>query len=126
MTKKKSEMSLGKAAVIGAGVAAVGAGAYYLLGPKGKEHQKKLKSLTIEMKKQIDKELKKAKEVTGPLYQNAVDTMAATYSKQYKEHADEINAFAKKLKGEWKNIQNKVRPAVKVVKKAKRTVKKVI
>ena len=126
MTKKKGEMSVGKAAVIGAGVAAVGAGAYYLLGPKGKEHQKKLKTLMTEMKKGVEKELKKVKSVTEPLYQSAVDTIATTYSKQYKEHADEINAFAKKLKGEWKSAQSKARPVVKAVKKVKSTAKKAI
>lgn len=126
MAKKKSEVSVGKVAIIGAGVAAVGAGAYYLLGPKGKQHQKKVKALMTEMKKGVEKELKKVKSVTEPLYQSAVDAMATTYSKQYKEHADEINAFAKKLKGEWKSVQQKARPVVKAVKKVKSTVKKAI
>ncbi len=123
MAKKKSGMSVGKVAAIGAGVAAMGAGAYYLFGPKGKQHQKKAKVWMAEMKMEVQKKLKKVKSVTEPLYQNAVDAMAATYSKQYKEYAGEINAFAKKLKGEWKNVQHKVRP---VMKKVKSTVKKAI
>ena len=107
--QKKGGMSAGKAVAIGAGVAAVGAGAYYFLGPKGKQHQKEAKVWIIEMEAEIEKKIKKAKEVTKPLYEKAIDTMAATYSKRYKEHASEISAFAKKLKGKWKSTQNKIR-----------------
>lgn len=120
ISKKKSGMSVGKSAIIGAGVAAVGAGAYYFLGPKGKQHQKKVKAWMVEMEMEIEKTLKKAKSFTEPFYHNTVDTMATIYSKQYKEHAGEINAFAKKLKGKWKSIQHKTRP---VTKKVKSTVK---
>jgi hypothetical protein len=109
VTKKKSRISVGSAAAIGAGVAAVGAGAYYFLGPKGKQHRGKAKVWMTEMETEVQKKLKKAKSVTQPLYQDAIDALSATYSKRYKEHASEINAFAKKLKGEWKNTRNKIR-----------------
>lgn len=123
MAKKKN--SIGKALAISAGVAAVGAGAYYLLGPKGKKHQKKTEVWMAGMIKEVEKELKKAKSVTKPLYYNAIDTMAKTYSKKYKEYSPEINAFAKKLKGDWKRLEKKASPVVKravkkVVKKAKK------
>ena len=39
----KKTTSKKKIAVAGAGAALIGAGAYYFLGPKGKEHQKKAK-----------------------------------------------------------------------------------
>lgn len=126
MEKKKSKISVGKIAVIGAGVAAASAGAYYLFGPEGKQHQKKAKIWMKEMQSEIEKKLKKAKSVTGPLYKSAVDAMAETYSKQYKEHAGEIKAFAKQLKDKWENAQSKARPVVKAVKKVKRTAKKSI
>ena len=54
-------MSVGNIATIGAGAAAVGAGAYYFLGPKGKQHRGKAKSWMVEMEKEIEKKLKKAK-----------------------------------------------------------------
>lgn len=123
IAKKKNGVSVGKVTAIGAGVAAVGAGAYYLLGPKGKQHQKKVKTWMAEMKMEVKKELKKVKSVTEPFYHNVVDVITATYGQQYKEHAGEINAFAKKLKGEWKNVQPKTRP---VMKKVKSTAKKTI
>lgn len=106
-------MSVGKIAGIGAGVAAVGAGAYYLFGPKGKKHQKKASAWAAEMKREVEKELKKMKGVTKPLYQDVVDAIAKTYSKKYKNYSGEINAFAKKLK---------TRPTLK---KVKSTIKKI-
>ena len=39
--------------------------------------------------------------------------IAETYSKKYKEHKDEICAFAKNLKGEWKSVEKIVRPITK-------------
>jgi uncharacterized protein HemX len=108
-TKKKRGMSAGTAVAIGAGVAAVGAGAYYFLGPKGKQHRGKAKAWMTEMETDVEKKLKKAKSVTQPLYRDAVDTVAATYSKRYKEYAPEIKALAKKLKGEWKRTRNRIR-----------------
>lgn len=107
-TKKKSGMSVGRAAAIGAGVAAVSAGAYYFLGPKGKQHRGDAKVWMTKMEADVEKKLRKAKSVTGPLYRDAVDTIAATYSKRYKEHAPEIKALAKKLKTGWKNTRNKI------------------
>ncbi|MFA5996459.1 MAG: hypothetical protein WC790_01925 [Candidatus Paceibacterota bacterium] len=107
--KKKSGMSAGTAAAIGVGVAAVGAGAYYFLGPKGKQHREKAEVWMTKMETDIEKKLKKTKSVTLPLYREAIDTVAATYSKQYKEHAPEIKALAKKLKAGWKDTRNKTR-----------------
>lgn len=121
MAKKKNRISAGEIVAISAGAAAAAAGAYYFLGPKGKKHQQKAKAAMGKMKIEVEKQLKKAKKVTGPLYQNAIDAAAAAYGKKYKEHAGEINAFAKKLKGEWRSVQKKAAPALK---KAKRAVKK--
>lgn len=121
ISKNKSGMSVGKVATIGAGVATVGAGAYYFLGPKGKQHRGKAKAWMVEMEMEIEKKLKKAKNITELFYHGAVDTMATIYSKQYKEYAGEITTFADKLKGEWKSIQHKTRPVITVIKKTKIT-----
>lgn len=56
---KKTKMSTGKKAAIGAGIAAIGAGAYYLLGPNAKAHQKKTKVLLAKVKKEVQQEVKK-------------------------------------------------------------------
>jgi len=98
-------MSRGKKVAIGTGILAASAataGAYYLLGPDAKKHQKKAIELMTKMKKEVESEIEKVKEVTPPLYHKAVDFVAKNYSRQYKLHGKEIKAFAKKLKKEWK------------------------
>ena len=76
---------------------------------EGAQHQKKAKVWMVKMETEVAKKLKNAKSVTQPLYREAVDTIAATYSKQYKEHVPEIKALAKKLKEGWKDTKNKAR-----------------
>ncbi len=100
-------MSGAKMAAVGAGLAVASAGAYYFLGPKGKAHQREAKALMIKMKKEAMQKVAKAKSVTTPLYNRAVDAVATTYSKQYKAHEKDIKAFAKMLKSEWKNVAKK-------------------
>ena len=107
----KEGMSKGKMAAIGGGVAALGAisaGAYYLLGPDAKVHQKKALALLSKMKKQVASEVKKAKSITVPIYNKTIDTVSKTYSTQYKAHSKDIQALAKKLKSEWKEVAKKV------------------
>ena len=88
-------MSGGKIVAGVAGMAALGAGAYYFLGPKAKAHQKKAKVLMEKMKKEVEKEIKRAKEVTPPLYYKAIDVVSSNYAKQYKLHEKDIKAFAR-------------------------------
>ena len=57
--KKKGKVSVGKATAIGAGMAAVSAGAYYFLGPDGKKHQKSAKNMMVKMEKVLEKKLVK-------------------------------------------------------------------
>ena|SRR3989338_9092201 len=104
---KTKKMSIGKKVAVGAGVVAASvatAGAYYLLGPNKKAHQKKAGALLAKMKKEVESEIKKVKEVSVPLYHKAVDAVSETYAKQYKAHEKDIKAFAKKLKSEWKKV----------------------
>lgn len=120
-TKNKKEISGGKMLARVAGAAALGAGAYYLLGPDAKAHQKKAKALMDKMQKEVGFEIKKIKEVSGPLYVKAVDAISENYAKQYKMHEPEIKALAKKLKEGWKTISKK---PVKKAMKAKTSKKK--
>lgn len=54
-------MSGGKKMMMGAGMAALGAGAYYLLGPDAKKNQKKTLTIVKKIKKEVEGEIKKAK-----------------------------------------------------------------
>lgn len=121
--KKKDGMSGGKLAAIGAGVAALGAGAYYLLGPNAKEHQKKASALMVKITKEVGSEIKKAKIATKPMYLKAVDVISSNYIKQYEAHEGEIKALTKKLKNEWKSAEQLVnKPAKKAVSRLKNKV----
>lgn len=124
----KKGMSNGKKVAIGAGVvalSAVGAGAYYLLGPDGKKNQKKALVLVNKMKKEVVSEVKKAKKLSGPIYNKAVDIVSKNYAKQYKTHAKDIQAIASKLKTEWKDVEKTLKSkATGVAKKATKVVTK--
>ena len=120
MEKDNKKMSVGKKVAIGAGVAALSvasAGAYYLFGPKAKAHQKKASILMAKMKKEVVSEVKKAKNVTMPIYHNVVDKVSSNYVKQYKIHEGDAKAFAKKLKSEWKDMNKMAKKTVKDLKK---------
>lgn len=116
-TNKKSGMSGGKITATAAGMAALGAGAYYLLGPNAKAHQKKAKVLFGKIKKEVASEIKKVKEVTPPLYHKVVDVVSENYAKQYKMHEKDIKAFAKKIKSEWKGVNKVAKKTAKILKK---------
>ena len=105
MKNTKKGMSSEKKVAAVAGLAALGAGAYYLLGPNAKAHQKKTSALLAKMKKDVQGEIKKAEKVTIPLYHQAVDIVSKNYAKQYKLHEPAIKAFAKKLKSKWKGFK---------------------
>lgn len=109
----KKGMSKAKIAVVGAGLAAVGAGAYYLMGPKGKTHQKKAKALMAKIEKEAKSKIKLAKAMAKPAYDKSIDLLADTYSKEYKLYESDIKALAKRLKGEWKNAKRVVKKSVK-------------
>lgn len=128
--KKGMSKGLSKSSkvAIGAGVvalSAVGAGAYYLLGPDGKKNQKKALVLVSKMKKEVTGELKKAKKLSGPIYNKAVDIVSKNYAKQYKAHEKDIKAIASKLKSEWRDVEKNIKTTTKkVVKKAKKVASK--
>jgi gas vesicle protein len=120
MKKKKGGISGGKVLLGVAALGAAGAGAYYLLGPKAKAHQKKASALFTKIKKEVEVEVKKAKEVGTPIYHKTVDMVSENYARQYQMHKPEIQAFAKKLKKEWKGAGKKtVKKPAKVSKKKK-------
>ncbi|MEI6316272.1 MAG: hypothetical protein WCO65_00920 [bacterium] len=90
---KKNGMSAGKIAAIGAGVAAVSAGAYYFMGPKGKAHQKKAATLIKGMEQKLERKAK-------PMIKNA--------DKKFIEAVKKIEKNAKKEISKAKKITKKI------------------
>ena len=97
-------MSAGKVAAVGAGVAALGAAAYYFLGPNGKKNQKAMKGWMMEAKTKIVKNIEKAKQMTEPMYKMMIDEVVAPYMKKNAGNVKEIKAFADSVKKQWKNV----------------------
>ena len=115
--QKNKKIGVGKKVAVGAGLAVVGAGVYYFFGPNAKAHQRKAKEIVTKIKKEVEREVKKVKTVTVPIYHKAVDMVSKNYAKQYKLHEKDVKALASKVKNEWNG-------AKKVVKKAVRTAKR--
>ena len=88
--------------MIGAGLAALAAGAYFFLGPKGKKHQKQMRGWMVKMKGEVLEKLEDAKEVTEPIYNDIVDTVAKANEVKGKIPQTEINALARDLKKQWR------------------------
>lgn len=94
-----------KQLTIGITAAAVAAGAYFFLGPDGKKHRKQMKSWMVQMKGDVLEKLEDAKEVTEPVYNEIIDTVADSYAVANKIPRSEIGALAKDLKRHWNTIR---------------------
>ena len=101
MAQKKT--SGAKVAVaVGASAAALGAAAYYLFGPQGKQHRKKAQGWMIKMKGEVVERLENLKEVSEPVYNQVVEAVAPKYAKESKTGKKEIFALAQDLKKGWR------------------------
>ena len=89
--KNKKGMSASKMVAIGAGIAAVGAGAYYALGPNGKKNMKKAGAMIKKAEKKIEAKakpfLKKEGAEVAKLAKKTIGTMKkiATATKSAKK-----------------------------------------
>ena len=121
--KKNNDAMVKKVAAIGTGVAAIGAAAYYLLGPNGKKHQKMAKGWATSMKAEALAQFKKTKGETKETYHKIVDEIAKSYTKNGKADVAKITKHAQDLKKQWLQVQKKAKSSVKTI--AKKAVKKV-
>ncbi|HEY9584112.1 MAG TPA: hypothetical protein VJI33_00825 [Candidatus Paceibacterota bacterium] len=103
-TTKKGSGTL-KLAILGASLAAAAAGAYFFFGPKGKKHRATTRAWAIKMKGDIVEKLERAKDVSEPIYNKIIDSVASEYKKGKKASQEEIVALAQDLKKHWKVIR---------------------
>ncbi len=96
--------------MIGAGVAALAATAYFFFGPNGKKNQKHAKAWAIKMKAEIIDQLERAKEITKPVYDEIIDAVATDYVSSKKASQEEIGGLVKDLKQHWKTFAEKAKP----------------
>ncbi len=124
-SKGKGGMSGGAVAAIGASAVALGATAYYFLGPKAKAHQKKAKKWTLDAKKKIIEEIQEGRDITEAVYGKIVDNVVEPYMKKSADAA-EVMKFAQALKKDWKHIVKVTNQGMMEAKKAKGQVKRAI
>lgn len=126
MTKKKVEKKSEtlKYAAIGVSLASLAAGAYFFFGPKGKKHQQHAKAWVIKMKGDIVEKLESAKDVTEPVYNAIIDTVAAQYKKKIKNGQEDIVEIVNDLKKQWKNLNKASKAKTKSPAKKKTATKK--
>jgi len=109
--KKTNKKVSGKVemAVIGASLAALAATTYFFLGPKGKKHQKQTQAWAIKMKGDIVEKLENMRDVSEPVYNEIVNSVAVEYEKAKKAGRKEIKELAEDLKKHWKTISKEAR-----------------
>lgn len=89
---------------MGAGLATLAAGIYFFLGPDGKKHQKKMKGWMVRMKGEVLEKMEDAREMSEPVYNDIVDTVARANAVAGKIPKEEILALATDLKRQWRSI----------------------
>ncbi|MDP1620092.1 MAG: hypothetical protein Q8L11_03495 [Candidatus Moranbacteria bacterium] len=126
--QKAKKTKVVKLAVIGASLAGLAATAYFFFGPKGKKHQKQAKAWAIKMKGEVVEKLEMAREITEPVYQEIIDTVAKEYKQGKKASQIEIDELAADLKKHWKSMselavaakQEVIKDAAQLAKAAKK------
>lgn len=120
MVKSKTTSKGGNAvqmAILGASLAGLAASAYFFLGSKGKKNQKHVKAWVIKMKGDVVEKLEMAKEVSEPVYEQIIDSVATEYKKGKKASQVEIDEMAKDLKRHWRTIKSSMKVGKSNVKK---------
>ena len=104
MPKKTDNAKAIKLAVLGASLAGIAAGAYFVFGPKGKKHREHAKAWAIKMKGEVVEKMEKAKKITEPIYLDIIDAVTKEYKKGKKASQPEIEALATDLKKHWRTM----------------------
>lgn len=92
--KNNKGMSKGKMIAVGAGLAAVGAGAYALLGPSGKKNRAKVRAFAKKMEKQARPQIKKMEKMGRALGKQAIPKIEKIEKKAHKT----LKVLKKKIK----------------------------
>jgi len=107
-----------KKIAIGAGVAAVAAGAYFLTSTKkGKKVSKKITTWIGKAEKEVLAEVKKLEVPTKKAYEKIVSEIEKKYKSLKDIDAKDVARFSQKMKGQWgkleKSVKGKVKKAIK-------------
>ncbi len=116
-TNKKTLVELGIGTVLTAAAAAL-AGSYFVYGKGAKKNRKSVKSWALKAKAEVLEQLEKAKEISEPIYNQAVDKISKKYSDLKNIDKKDVEALVKELKTHWKDIKKEVTAMQKPDKKS--------
>jgi hypothetical protein len=106
---KKVSQAQKKGILVGAGIAALAfagiAGSYFLYGKDGAKNRKKITSWMLQAKADILKKIEKLQNITRDQYEAIVEKAIEQYKKAESISEKDVDAFAKKMKKYWKDIE---------------------
>ena len=129
MAKANTGISTTTMVAVGAGAAAVAAGAYWLYGAEGAaKHRKMARSWMLKARSEImdaiDVAVEKAGELDKKTYTDIVDGVLKRYATVAGVTEDEMKIMSKDMKNAWAHMQKigkgKIKKMAKKVKKAKK------
>ncbi len=106
---EKNTKQVAVAAGVAAGLAALAAGGYFMLGPNGKKNRKEIKGWTLKMKGDVLERLEKLKDVTPEVYSGVIDEVSAKYGKIKNIQTAELAEIAQDLKKHWDAISRDIK-----------------
>lgn len=108
-TTNNSNKQAAMVAGVAAGVAALAAAGYFILGPNGKNNRKQIKGWTFKMKGDVLERLEKLKDVTPEVYNAIIDDVSLKYGKLKSIQAGEIAEIAADMKKHWNAISRDIK-----------------
>lgn len=121
-TSHATRTTVGRNIVIGAGLLAASAAAYYMFGPNGKANRKNLKGWMIKMKGEVVHALENAGDVSQVAYEKIIDTVASSYQNIKGVPREEVLELVGQLKRQWRAISAVRGSMKKTVAKKKKAV----
>lgn len=106
-TNKKTLVELSIGAALTAAAVAL-AGSYFVYGKNAKKNMKNVKSWALKAKAEVLEQLEKAKEISEPIYNQAVDKVSKKYSDLKNIDKKDVEILVKELKTHWKDIKKEV------------------
>ncbi|MCR4277722.1 MAG: hypothetical protein NUV80_03100 [Candidatus Berkelbacteria bacterium] len=87
--------------VAGVAIAGLAATAYFFFGPDSKKHQKHAKAWAVKMKAEVIEKLEAARDVTKPVYDKIIDSVATEYAGAKKADKSQVDELVADLKKHW-------------------------
>jgi hypothetical protein len=125
MENKSRGMTTQGKVIMGAGIAALAAGAVFLYGTEaGKKSRKNIQSWALRMRADVMDRMEGMKEWSEESYYGIIDTVAKKYKGIKNLDPVEVAALVRDLKAHWNTISRQVQGGQKKRKPARRTARK--